>query len=97
MVLIDGHDSAWQRKFQTVALAVCRNSENLADVPKNSTIAVKNNPPKFSVEEERNQRKIIFMHLNLGHVPWEQLPLQHVIVRKRIMINQMSVPGNRSY
>ncbi|KAG7372421.1 leucine rich repeat LRR-containing protein [Nitzschia inconspicua] len=76
MVLIDGHDSAWQRKFQTVALAVCRNSENLADVPKNSTIAVKNNPPKFSVEEERNQRKIIFMHLNLGHVPWEQLPLQ---------------------
>jgi Ran GTPase-activating protein (RanGAP) involved in mRNA processing and transport len=76
MVLIDGHDSAWQRKFHTAAAAVRNNSECLTSIPNFSVN--RNNKFAYNNGEEGKdrKRKIVFMHLNLGHVPWEKLLLR---------------------
>lgn len=78
MVLIDGHDSAWQRKFHTAAHAVCTYAESLTGVVVKvaATSTRKSSHTKDGSIDERTQRKIVFMHLNLGHVPWDQLPLR---------------------
>jgi Ran GTPase-activating protein (RanGAP) involved in mRNA processing and transport len=77
MVLIDGHDSGWLKKFHTAAAAVCSNSEDLTGreaVTKPSAVSGSSDK---TIEMEEQKRKLVFMHLNLGHVPWDQLPMRH--------------------